>query len=394
MPASTLPHLLDASMFWAATGGVRRVVAAKHDRLGAFGWRHTVLAPGAHGPGCIDCGGLLLPGTGGYRFVLRRGRAQRQIEAAAPDMVEAADPYVLAWSALAAAERLQVPAVAFCHSHLPALAARLAGGPQGPGTRRGRWAARHARRYLVELYRHFDLVLAPSAALARALRAWGVPRVAHQPLGVDCRIFHPAARDSAWRRTWCLEQGLKPDTRLLVYTGRFAPEKNLQLLADAVGRLGAGHRLLVVGSGPLQPHGPGVLALPPCTDDATLARLVASCDAYVHAGDQETFGLGVLEAMACGTPVVASGAGGLGELVEGAGTRVMRQDVREWAEAIEACLAHAGPVDAALARAREHDWPQVLARWCERYAALVRLPAHAGQAGHAGGSTAHPVIHP
>ena len=99
-----------------------------HDRLGAFGWRHTVLAPGAHGPGCIDCGGLLLPGTGGYRFVLRRGRAQRQIEAAAPDMVEAADPYVLAWSALAAAERLKVPAVAFCHSHLPALAARLAGG--------------------------------------------------------------------------------------------------------------------------------------------------------------------------------------------------------------------------------------------------------------------------
>ena len=45
--------------------------------------------------------------------------------------------------------------------------------------------------------------------------------------------------------------------------------------------------------------------------------MLASADAFVHAGDQETFGLSVLEAMACGTPAVVRDAEGLGELAGG-----------------------------------------------------------------------------
>jgi alpha-1,6-mannosyltransferase len=47
-----------------------------------------------------------------------------------------------------------------------------------------------------------------------------------------------------------------------------------------------------------------------------LAGLIASCDVLVHPGDQETFGLVVLEAMACGIPVVGIAAGGVAELVD------------------------------------------------------------------------------
>jgi alpha-1,6-mannosyltransferase len=43
-------------------------------------------------------------------------------------------------------------------------------------------------------------------------------------------------------------------------------------------------------------------------DAVRLATMLASADAFVHAGDQETFGLSVLEALACGTPVVATPA--------------------------------------------------------------------------------------
>ncbi|MGM9484036.1 glycosyltransferase [Roseateles sp. NT4] len=362
----TLPgpvhHLLDVSMFWGATGGVRRTLMAKHERLRPMGWRHTVIAPGAQGPGLLDCGGVPLPRSGGYRVVLGRGRALRQMEFVAPDLIESADPYVLAWASLAAAEQLRVPAVAFCHSSLPELAARLGGGAE-------RWA----RRYLVNLYRHFDLVMAPSRSMVQRLQSWGVKRVTLQPLGVDCSVFTPCAQDAAWRAQFCADRGLAPDTRLLIYTGRFAREKHLQLLADAVALLGRGHVLLAVGDGPAPPVGNQVRVLPPECDSQQLARMVASCDAYVHAGDQESFGLGVLEAMACGTPVVVAGSGGLAELALDAGLLVDRPRAGSWAEALDACLSgnNAAQRRAALARAQAQDWPRVLAQMTGRYTALL-----------------------
>lgn len=368
------PHLLDASMFWVATGGVHRVLATKHQRLCEQGWRHTVLAPGAQGPGHVDCGGLRVPGTGGYRLVLNRGRVQRLIEEAQPDVVEAADPYVPAWAVLAATQRLNVPAVAFCHSHLPAIAALLLGGRQGLQTRRGRWVAERARSYLVDLYARFDLVMAPSLGLTRQLQDWGVKRAVHQPLGVDCSVFNPAANDPAWRYQLCQQLGLAPRTRMLVYTGRFAPEKNLQLLADAVGRMGPGHVLLAVGSGPRPPVGPRVFVLPPQPDSTQLARLLASCDAYVHAGDMETFGLGVLEAMACGTPVVVSASGGLGELAAHTGLRVEGRRAGDWAEALHSSLRGGATRQTfmALEKAREHDWSWICEQFSRRYLGLLR----------------------
>lgn len=372
-PRSPGPHLLDVSMFWGATGGVRRVLTTKHERLRELGWRHTVIAPGAEGPGLLDCGGLPLPRSGGYRLVLNRAPALRQMEFVAPDLIESADPYTLAWAALAAAERLRVPAVAFCHSNLPALMARLASGPAGHAARAGRTAERWARRYLAHLYRHFDLVMAPSAGLAQALQAWGVPRVAVQPLGVDCSVFTPCARDEGWRAALCRRHGLDASTRLFVYTGRFAAEKNLQLLADAVQLLGPGHVLVAVGDGPARPVGPQVLILPPENDSRRLARIVASADAYVHAGDQETFGLGVLEAMACGTPVVAARVAGLAELADGAGLLVDRPRAGAWAEALEAGLgsSNAALRRTALARAQAQDWPRVIGQMTQRYSALL-----------------------
>ena len=376
-PAPRGPHLLDVSMFWGPSGGVRRVLTTKQMWFTRQGWRHSVMAPGVQGHERIDCGGLPLPASGGYRAVLRRGPAARLIERLRPDIVEAADPYTLAWSVLDASRRLGIPSVAFCHSNLPSLAARWAGGPAGAKTRRGSLAARVAQRYLARLYGRFDLVLAPSQGLARQLREWGVPRVVHQGLGVDSSVFSPAAADPAWR--WCFEQNLQlaAGTRLLVYSGRFAAEKNLQVLADAVELLGPRYALVAIGSGPLPPRGPRVHLLPPEPDSRRLARLVASCDAYVHAGDQETFGLGVLEAMACGVPVVASSAGGVGELVAGAGQGVDGLRAADFACAIEACVE--GPpsvaIGLALRRARAHDWSRIIEQLSQRYIGLLRAPA-------------------
>ena len=147
-------HVVDATMFWSPTGGgVRRYLLAKHDWLARRpGWRHTLAVPGGTGAAVLPS--VPLPGSGGYRVPLRRGAVARVLESLRPDLIEAGDPYRVAWGALDAARACRVPAVATCHSNLEAMA-RLAA-----GTRLGGIAARAARRYARHLYRRFDLVLA------------------------------------------------------------------------------------------------------------------------------------------------------------------------------------------------------------------------------------------
>ena len=113
----------------------------------------------------------------------------------------------------------------------------------------------------------------------------------------------------------------------------------------------------------------------------SLARIVASVDGFVHAGDQETFGLGVLEAMACGIPVAARAAGGLSELVaDGAGLAVRSKRVEDWAEAIAALFSadRAPAVRLARERAEAHDWSVVLPLLRRRYEQLMNAHAAAG----------------
>src|SRR5207253_3141478 len=137
------------------------------------------------------------------------------------------------------------------------------------------------------------------------------------------------------------------------YAGRFAPEKHLGLLARAVDRLGAPYILLAIGAGPRPPRGTRVRTLPFQKDERDLAMALASADLFVHAGDQETFGLSVLEAMACGLPAVVRGAEGLAELVDDTiGAAVARNDASLYAEAIRTALDQHRPARATAARAR------------------------------------------
>ena len=200
------------------------------------------------------------------------------------------------------AARRRIPAVAFFHSHLPRLV----------GIRCGETLGRAAGRYLRWLYERFDLVLAPSRVMCDYLRGIGLAHVALQPLGVDTTIFHPARREPMLRR----RLGLPEDVRLLCYAGRFSAEKNIGVLHDAFARLGSGYHLLLVGGGEHQRPAANITVIPYHRDSTELAGVLASADALVHAGTAETFGLVVLEAMACGRPVVGIRANAVAELVD------------------------------------------------------------------------------
>lgn len=367
------PHVVDATMFWSPTGGgVRRYLQAKQAWLrGHTAWRHTIAAPVTDQAGMLALPAISLPGCAGYRLPVRRRALAETLMSIQPDLIEAGDPYRLAWAALDAADARRIPAVAFCHSNVERLAATLLGRPLGPP------AARAARRYARRLYQHFDLVLAPSEAMRLHLLDWGVERVACQPLGVDTRLFHPARASDTWRH----RLGLPPATRLLVYAGRFAPEKHLDVLAQAVQKLGAPYVLLAIGAGPAPPRGERVIVHPHIGDAMSLARALASADAFVHAGDQETFGLSVLEAMACGTPVVARAAEGLAELVDDSvGVAVHGNNAQSYASAIAALFAHdrSGHSRRARERAESYDWNQMLPLLFMHYRQLLQDGTHRG----------------
>ena len=387
-------HVVDTTMFWSATGGgVRRYLRTKHAWLARQpGWRHTIAVPTDHRPQADDVvslPALPIPWSGGYRFPWRRAVVARRLADLEPDLIEAGDPFVTGWAALDAARRRDVPALAYCHSNVERMAALLAGRAFAPA------ATRAARALARRIYARFDRVLAPSRSMARHLEDWGVPRIAVQPLGVDTTVFHPACRSRTWRRA----HGFQDADRVLVYAGRFAPEKHLDLLATAVDRLGPPYTLLAIGAGPMPPRGTRVRVLPFERDERDLAMALASADLFVHAGDQETFGLSLLEAMACGLPIVARQAEGLAELVDdNVGAGVERNDAALYAEAIRAVFDDGGRARASTARARaeRHDWSQVLTRLLVHYRELLgtrvaSAPASGPRGGPHAGAQATPT---
>jgi alpha-1,6-mannosyltransferase len=357
-------HFVDITMFYAAEGGgVSTYLNAKAAWLGQRSRvRHSILSPNvASGGALVRLPGILIPGVHGYRMPLAVGASARILQRLQPDLIEAGDAGPAAWSALRVKRRLGVPAVAYYHSDLARLAqARL-----------GKLAMHATRRYLAQLYSQFDLVLAPSQLMVQQLGSMGIAGAIHQPLGIDCSTFSPQRRSSALRRHLCLPD----DARLLVYAGRFTAEKKLDVLIAAAARLGRPYQLLLVGGGDPLPNAPHARVLPFVRDQRLLACLLASCDALVHPGDCETFGLIVLEAMACGLPVVGTEGGAVAELVDDStGILVAPNNVDSLAAGIDALFGRdrSALALAAHKRAREHyDWNTIMPQLMHRYAALL-----------------------
>jgi alpha-1,6-mannosyltransferase len=345
--ADKRPHLVDTTMLYAPrSGGVKRYLTAKRAWLGRArpGVRHTLLVPGARagadGEGVVTVPAAKLPFGDGYRWPQNGRKWGAWLEALRPSIVEAGDPYTPGQAALEAGQRLGVPVVGFCHSDPASLAA----------LHFGEWAKKPVEKRWARLFNQFDRVVAPSRFIADRLGDAGVERVVCRPLGVDVETFRPERGDPAWLRR---KLGLPADARVLMFAGRPAKEKNIEVLIDAVQRLGEPYVLVLVGAGAGMPQEEGVISLPYERDPKAVARLLASADAFVHANDREPFGLIVLEALACGVPVVGVGSGGVVETVnDRVGQLAASADPGDFAEAVEALFAR--DLDALGAAARAH----------------------------------------
>jgi alpha-1,6-mannosyltransferase len=368
-PAGGGFHLLDTTMMYAPrSGGVKRYLSAKGAWLKAHrpGIRQTLVVPGARTrvdpDGLVTVAATRLPFGDGYRMPASVMKWAAVLKVLEPDIIEAGDVFVPGHAALEAGDALGVPVVGFCHTDAAALAA----------LHLGEWAEQPTFNFWAQAYQRFDHVVAPSNHTASRLAEAGVARVSVQPLGVDTELFHPSRGDRAklFKRL-----GLKADTRLLVFAGRPAREKNVESMVAAVERLGHPYRLLLIGAGRDVRYSDRVICIDYERDPQKLAGLVASCDAFLHANENEIFGLVVLEAMAAGLPVIGPNRGGVGELIdETVGQHAEGSDPANLAAAIEALFARDIAAIAQAARERaetRHRWDNTFVGLTQLYASLI-----------------------
>jgi len=380
-------HVVDATLFYSPTsGGVKRYLLAKHEWMRKHtGWQHSIVVPGERSvlqPGDVcTVEGRLVPGAFNYRLPLNPLRWSRAIDALEPDLIEVGDAFHPAWAASCVANRRGIPLIGFFHSNFPELAGRRLGNP-----------VRKLVEWYVRLtYERCAQVLAPSRYICEYLRGIGVHQVTHQVLGVDVQTFAPPVS----RRDLRHELGLPPQTRLLTFAGRFSAEKNIPVLLEAFRILGAPYHLALIG-GDVQGRVGNVTRLPYCRDNLQLAGYLNAADAFVHAGIHETFGLVILEALACGRPVVAMRAGAIPELLV-ADAGIMAEPDGDPARAAANLAAavdslYERDLEAMGKAARAHvvgnySWTRAFQMLMARYQAAVStrsLPAAAGALPRAG----------
>ncbi|QTN18259.1 glycosyltransferase [Brevundimonas sp. AJA228-03] len=363
--ADPRPRMVDTTMLYAPrSGGVKRYLLSKKAWIEANrpGVAHSLVVPGARHEagkdGIIKLHATKLPFGDGYRWPSSVKRWGAWVASMKPSLIEAGDPYTPGQGALEAGQRAGCPVVGFCHSDPAGLAA----------LHFGEWAKKPVEKRWARLFGQFDRVISPSRFIARRLEEAGVRDIVIRPLGVEIDTFRPDRRD----RDGLLKRlGLPRDARLLCFAGRPAREKNIDVLIESVQKLGAPYYLVLVGAGAGMPAEDRVIALPYERDPRAVARIIASCDAFVHANDKEPFGLIVLEAMACGRPVVGVNAGGVAETVtDQVGQLAPSADPDDYAQAVEALFER--DIEAIGAAARVHTvekfaWNRVFEDLCMTY---------------------------
>ena len=162
--------------------------------------------------------------------------------------------------------------------------------------------------------------------------------------------------------------GPRADGEYVLAVGTLEPRKNLARSIEAARRLGIELRVAgAPGWGGVEATGPGVTWVGFASDDE-LARLYRGAACVVYPSLYEGFGIPVLEAMACGTPVVTSRGGSTEEVAGGAAVLVDPEDVASIASGVEEAIARRDELRAAgLRRANDYSWDESARLLVEAY---------------------------
>lgn len=205
------------------------------------------------------------------------------------------------------------------------------------------------------------------AALVDVLRGWGLPesRLHVMRNGVDLQRFQPLPQ-AQMRKELALE-----GAPILLSVGHLVELKGHRFLVEALAELIPTHpeaRLVIVGEGPERPHLLALARQLGVADRVTLTgalpnidllRWYSAADILLLASSREGWANVLLEAMACGTPVVATAVGGSPEVVAdaAAGILVEQRSGPAFAAAIRQLLEAQLDRGAVRAYAQTFGWP-------------------------------------
>jgi glycosyltransferase involved in cell wall biosynthesis len=279
-------------------------------------------------------------------------RVRERIDAFAPDALHIATEGPLGLAARSYAKRHNLPFTTAYHTRFPEYVQARFSIPVTWTYRFLRWFHGPSRA-----------VMAPTPVVKTDLEKHGFDNVVLWSRGVDLEIFRPME-----------SKVLNTARPIFLYVGRVAVEKNVEafLKLDLPGSkwvAGEGPQLAELKSRYPEVNYLGVLS------QAELAKVYAAADVFVFPSRTDTFGLVLLEALACGLPVAAYPVTGPIDVLSDGGAGAMHEDLRE------ACL-DALKIDRAHARAwAEHfSWQAASEQFAAHLKPLPHVAAAAGNA--------------
>jgi teichuronic acid biosynthesis glycosyltransferase TuaC len=235
-----------------------------------------------------------------------------------------------------------------------------------------------ARERMLRAAKRAQALIAVSEALADRMRAIGMPseRIHVLRNGVDTAMFRPMPKAEA---RVCL--GLDAGSQWILGVGNLVTEKGFDVLIRAVSEL-PDTRLIIIGEGPLRTTlqrladscAPGRVAFRGNMPQPNLPAAYSAADVLALPSLREGWPNVLLEAIACGTPVVAAAVGGVGEIIRpGApGTMVGEHLPTAWRDALRQALAAPHDPERVRAYAFQFGWHDVVDRQCALYEHVAR----------------------
>ncbi|SEL09233.1 Glycosyltransferase involved in cell wall bisynthesis [Pseudoxanthomonas sp. GM95] len=265
-----------------------------------------------------------------------------------PDVVLSYWLYPDAYGAMLAAGRAGVPLVA---------------GARGSDIRVRDAISRHLTRRVVRNARRLLVVSEDLGRLAVKRYGAEAERVKVIANGCDAATFHLSDKAAAREAL-----GVAPDAELVLYVGRLVPEKGLRELLTAMRGLTATRprlQLVLVGGGPMQTEldglsaGAGNVRFTGPLGPEAVAKWMVAASVVTLPSYSEGHPNVLVEAMACGRPVVATDVGGIPEVVDAAsGVLIQARDSADLARGLEFALQRDWD-ETALSARFSRSWHQV-----------------------------------
>ena len=275
------------------------------------------------------------PGKWEYRFLWKPSQIEPVLAKYKPQVIEVGSPYLLPTMVRRAAKKIVPEAVllSFWHADFPiTYVQRPVANKFGKAL--GNLSKNVAFWYARQEFKRFDGIQVSCNEVLRRLDRHKLPTSHWIPLGCDIQMFSPAKRDETLVQK--LKDG-KPDRLTIFFPHRFCEEKGIELLLGAYPilceKLGCEPALVFAGTGPYLPQVQEAVEKYPHIQYAgfissidEMARHYASVDLGLALSGWETFGLSILESMACGNAQIGASTGAAAEHIRESGAGVVLKE--------------------------------------------------------------------